>query len=104
MFFSLRRRSSSHRGTGGKFSEDVLACVRVLGRRLPVLGKRYSVQVFTVALAVHLRATLALGVREGHWTEEQVRRLVHSLLRAEDEPPGADMAGPERLPDSQEIK
>jgi hypothetical protein len=68
----------------------VLACTRALGRKLPALGKRYSMQVFMVALAIHLRETLMLGLREGHLTEKQARQLVTSLLR-----PDADAAGEE---------
>jgi hypothetical protein len=63
---------------------EVIACTRVLGRKLPRIGKRYSMQAFTIALAMHLRATLKLGLKEGYLTEEQVTRLVQSLLSNDD--------------------
>lgn len=65
------------------FHRDVLDCVRALGRKLPPLGRRYSMQAFTIALAMHLRSTLKLGLREGLVTDEQARRLVGSILSDE---------------------
>jgi hypothetical protein len=42
-------------------------------------------QAFTIALAMHLRATLKLGLKEGYLTQDQAARLVHSLLSADDD-------------------
>ena len=81
----FRRRRADSQDAAQRLHADVLACARVLGRKLPPLGKRYSMQAFTIALAMHLRATLRLGLREGHLTEEEVTRLVRSLLSSDDE-------------------
>jgi len=85
MFFDWRRRSRGSQSADERLQADVLACARVLGRKLPPLARRYSMQVFTVALAMHLRATLALALREREMTEAQAARLVAALLRADEE-------------------
>lgn len=64
---------------------DVLACSRALGRKLPPLGRRYSMQALTIALAMHLRTMLRLGLQEGQLTEQQVAQLVRSLLSGDEE-------------------
>ncbi len=66
-----------------QFDRDVLACTDALGRELSTIGRRYSVQVLVVGLAMQLKATIALCRREGHLSESQANRLIELLLRAE---------------------
>jgi hypothetical protein len=80
-----RQRLSTASDPVEQFHRDVMACTRVLGRELPALGKRYSVQVFTVSLALHLKATFALCLREGHLTESQVDLLIGPLFQSDSE-------------------
>ena len=91
MFFSSRRRPPGHAGASERFDHDVVVCMRALGRKLPALGRRYSMQTLTIAMAMHLRAMLALGLKQGHLTEEQARQLTHSLLATTSEPPDSEI-------------
>jgi hypothetical protein len=65
-----------------QFELDVTACTNDLGRILPGFAKRYSLQVFTIALSLHLKSSLALCVREGHLTSSQTKRLIEPLLES----------------------
>jgi hypothetical protein len=87
----FRRRHADPQSAAQRLHADVLACTHELGRKLPPLAKRYSMQAFTLALAMHLRATLILGLKEGHLTEEQVTRLVRSLLSTDGESSDEEM-------------
>jgi hypothetical protein len=92
MFFTSRRRPASPPDTREQFDRDVVACTRILGRKLPALGRRYSIQILAVAMAMHLRAMLTLGIKDGHLTQEQARQLMHSLLVTTDGPEAAHSA------------
>jgi hypothetical protein len=87
MSFGLRWRVKEPATASVRLSADVLACAGALGRKLPRLAKKYSLQAFTVALAMHLRATLMHGLRDGHFSREQAQQLVDSLLRTDAEVP-----------------
>jgi len=65
-----------------QFKLDVTACTNDLGRILPRLAKRYSMQVFTIVLSMHLKTMLALCVRQGHLTSSQAKRLIEPLLES----------------------
>lgn len=65
-----------------RFHRSVMACVDALGRGLPEAGKEsHNLQVFTIALAVHLRVAASRCVRDGHMTRAQVRQLLQPLLQ-----------------------
>lgn len=90
MFFG---RSRSRRlDPSAQFQSDLLACARALGRKLPPVARRYSLQAFIIALAMHLREALRLGMKEGHLTEEQARELVTSLLPTDPDSTAQDAA------------
>jgi hypothetical protein len=65
-----------------QFHRGVMACIDTLGRGLPDTGREsHNLQVFTVALAVHLRVSAARCLREGHMTRDQVKSLLQPLLQ-----------------------
>lgn len=77
-----RQRPSLAADPVEQFHRDVLACSRALEHELPALGNRYSVEVLTVCLTMHLTAMLRLCLREGHLTASQVDLLVAPLLQS----------------------
>ena len=65
-----------------QFHGEVMACVEALGRSLPAAGKQsHSLQVFTVALAVHLRVAASRCIQEGHMTPAQVSLLLQPFCK-----------------------
>jgi hypothetical protein len=84
MFSWLRTwRASRGRNPAKHFHEDVLICTEVLGRKLLPLGRRYSLDVLAVALAMHLRSTIALGLQSGQLSSAQAKVLLDMLSKTE---------------------
>lgn len=47
-------------------------------------------QAFTIALAVHLKSTLKLGLKDGYLTDDQATTLVGSLLSKDEDDQNVD--------------